>query len=112
MNKNHYCAPDQHKRLWELGLRIKAIDNPFSCGELLDLLPNIIYIDHIEYELEIYKDNELWGLLYLNRIYGDPIYRKFTYKEDIYYESLAQLAADRLIWLLKEKLISIKNITK
>ena len=105
LNKNHYCTLEQHKKLWELGIDHQALNNPLlRCGDLLDLLPSAITILDNECHLVLQKKHDSWVLYYS----GYP--EKLTPIPEDWQKpqkSLAQLAADRLIWLLEEKIIEL-----
>jgi hypothetical protein len=112
MTPNHYCTREQHLKLWELGLRIGAPDvQQLSCAELLDLLPDKIKKD---YDLVIVKKNNQYHLAY----FVDAPNWSFEYEhgmkdiEDKYSLSLAQLAADRLIWLLEEGIVKPEDLKR
>jgi hypothetical protein len=100
MNDKHKCTHKQHVRLWALGLRKNSATDLYSGEELLDLLPYKLGGRDLVLQ-KYYNEYKIYYACPLSK--REPIPEKWH----LAHESLAQLAADRLIWLIEEKLINV-----
>jgi len=98
MRDKYKCTREQQTRLWELGVRNNSESQLYVAEEILELLPYKIGERNIIFQKN-YNGYKIYYADMKNKV--SPIPEKWGKSHD----SLARLAADRLIWLLEEKLI-------